>query len=369
VVPRLSVDPREPHTTLIVIRNGLCAFCKGFADSLRGAIELFFLDYRRAEAREQKLQQREIDRELLLSRHSPTRETVASIAKKRALERRERDRLRAQADSEGASKPKKKEPNILERTVKCCLLNGAVFAMSILFFENIFLPFIQSALMLCLTGSRQRAEILWGYTEPVLTVAFSTLWVLPFYLLSKIVNAIWFQDIADLAFRSSQGRPLVSLSISVMIADTVFSVVVEVIFLVQGKVFSLLPIKILGAMSNIMHQCLLHSLYSFEYKWFSQGLELHKRLDYIESNWPYFLGFGLPLAVITSMPESQVIAGCVFSVLFPLFIVSGNQAAIIPSPGVPALNIFSPTIMISNAVFSRTISAPRAGQQAQRYRN
>ena len=125
-------------------------------------------------------------------------------------------------------------------------------------------------------------------------------------------------------FRSSQGRPLVNLSLSVMIADTVFSVVVEIIFLVQGKVFALLPIQILGAAVNFVHQCLLHSLYSFEYKWFSQGIELHKRLHLLEINWPYFLGFGLPLAVITSMPDSPVIAGCVFSALFPLFIVSGN---------------------------------------------
>ena len=87
-----------------------------------------------------------------------------------------------------------------------------------------------------------------------------------------------------------------------------------------------------------------------------QGLELHRRLDYVETNWPYFLGFGLPLAVVTSLPKSQVIAGCVFPVIFPLFIVSGNQAVIEPSPGIPPLNIFSPTIIISNAVFSRTIS-------------
>ena len=126
------------------------------------------------------------------------------------------------------------------------------------------------------------------------------------FLLSKIVNAIWFQDIADLAFQSSQGHPLVNMSISVMILDTAFSIVVEIIFLVQGKVFSMVPIKIIGAALNLLHNCLLHCLYSLEYKWFSQGLELHKRLDYVETNWPYFLGFGLPLAVITSMPESQV---------------------------------------------------------------
>jgi len=340
--------PIQNYSPLEVVGNGLWSFTKGFADSLRGAIELFFLDYKRAQQRQDKLQQREIDRELMLNRDSPVRE-VENIAKRRAMERRERERLRETS----GSKPRKSEPNILERTVKCCLLNGVVFAMSIILFESLVLPLLQTLLTL-FGGSR--AEAMWSYTEPILSVAFSTLWVLPFFLLSKIVNAIWFQDIADLAFRSSQGRPLVSLSISVMIADTVFTIVVEIIFLVQGKVFSMVPIKILGSALNLLHQCLLHSLYSFEYKWFSQGLSLHKRLDYVETNWPYFLGFGLPLAVITSMPESQIIAGCVFSVVFPLFIVSGNQAMIVSSPGVPALNIFSPTITISNAVFSRTIN-------------
>merc|ERR1711990_633488 len=347
----LSIPTPGEFSTFQILRNGVYSFSKGFADSLRGAIELFFLDYKRAQQREQKLQQRDIDRELLLNRNSPVRE-IQNIAKRRALERREKERLRDAA----SGGQKKSEPNIIERTVKCCLLNGGVFAVSIVLFDNIFLPLVRTILFIVLAGSQQRADAVWAYTQPILSVAFSTLWVLPFFLLSKIVNAIWFQDIADLAFRSSQGRPLVNLSISVMIADTVFSIVVEIIFLVQGKVFSLVPIKILGVALNLVHQCLLHSLYSFEYKWFSQGIELHRRLDYIETNWPYFLGFGLPLAVITSLPESQVIAGCVFSVIFPLFIVSGNQAVIETSPGIPPINVFSPTIVISNAVFSRTIT-------------
>jgi len=36
--------------------------------------------------------------------------------------------------------------------------------------------------------------------------------------------------------------------------------------------------------------------------------------------------------------------------------LSGNQAVIETSPGTPPLNVFSPTIVISNAVFSRTIT-------------
>ncbi|XP_023337259.1 etoposide-induced protein 2.4 homolog [Eurytemora carolleeae] len=343
----MSVVSNYPKSfsTFEILRNGMWAFTKGFADSLRGAVDLFLLDYRRVQEKEQKLQQREIDRELLLNRDSPARDIV-NIAKKRAMERRERDKQRE------LIKPKKKEPKILERTVKCCLLNGAVFWSSILIFENIILPAVEMLVYVLTAGS---GDSLWLYTQPILSLLFSTLWVLPFFLLSKIVNAIWFQDIADLAFRSTQGRPLVNLSISVMIADTVISIVVESLFLIQGKVISMLPIEILGSAFNLLHLCLLHSLYSFEYKWFSQGLELHKRLDFVETNWPYFLGFGLPLAVITSLPTSQVAAGCVFSIIFPLFIVAGNQASIVPSPGVPRLNIFAPTILLSNSVFAHTL--------------
>ena len=211
----MSVALPVQHSTFEILRNGLWSFSKGFADSLRGAIELFFLDYRRAQQREQKLQQRDIDRELLLNRNSPVRE-IQNIAKRRALERREKERLR---DLSGNGN-KKTEPNIIERTIKCCVLNVGVFAISIILFSHVFLPFVKTLLFIVLAGSKERysiakslshhlytcwmyfrAEAVWKNTEPVLSVAFNTLWVLPFFLLSKIVNAIWFQDIADLAFR------------------------------------------------------------------------------------------------------------------------------------------------------------------------
>jgi hypothetical protein len=48
------------------------------------------------------------------------------------------------------------EPLILERTVKCCLLNGAVFWTSILIFENLVLPALQMVVFLCMAGMRQR---------------------------------------------------------------------------------------------------------------------------------------------------------------------------------------------------------------------
>ncbi|VVC91580.1 unnamed protein product [Leptidea sinapis] len=95
-------------------------------------------------------------------------------------------------------------------------------------------------------------------------------------------------------------------SVSKIIADSLFSLLVQALFLVQ----------------------------------------LHKRLTFIETNWPYFLGFGLPLAVLTQIPQSYIISGCVFSIFFPVFILSGNEAT--PVTGSYILNTYLWVLVMSS---------------------
>jgi len=320
---------------IITVRRMVYAFCNGLIDSLKFS-DIFILDSK--SNREQSIQNyrnaKVIDN------------NIDNFAKRRALQRRKNESNQHREDSS--------EPKILERTLKCCVLNGCVFWFSIILFENVLLPFIKGLIYMCLGMSS--GDWLWTSVFPVLSVTFATLWVLPFYLLSKFVNAIWFADIADTAFRQSgpDSRPRTMNTISIAIADTLFTVFVETIFLVQAKV-CLTFVPVLGSFINFFHMCLLHALYCFEYKWFNQGLELHKRLSFIEINWPYFLGFGLPLAVITSWPSSLVVSGCVFSIFFPLFIVSGNQAQVVTCDKQIEFRIFHPTVVISNAILTKTL--------------
>lgn len=119
-------------------------------------------------------------------------------------------------------------------------------------------------------------------------------------------DALLLQDIADSAYKFRKGQPQLFVSFSVVIADTLFSLLVQTLFLIQSMLVNLLPFNYFGIICNV-HLCLLYSLYSFEYKWCNMGWELHKRLTYIENHWPYFLGFGTILTILTQLTSSITI--------------------------------------------------------------
>ncbi|XP_045768335.1 etoposide-induced protein 2.4 homolog [Maniola jurtina] len=298
------------------VKNFSVSLIKGFIDSLRGVTVLLYLD-------------KEIN-ERALSRSSPIDFDNSKHKQKQ---------------------PKvKQESKVLTRVLQSCVLNGFIFLLSILIFEYALLPAVKYLVILIFGHNPGVAHSVWGWMQPFLSMTFRMIWVLPLFLLSKLVNSLWFQDIADSAYRHRRGRPQFMSSVSKIIADSLFSLLVQALFLVQSMLVSMLPITYIGELLCLVHMCLLYSLYSFEYKWFNMGWELHKRLTFIETNWPYFLGFGLPLAVLTQIPQSYIISGCVFSIFFPVFILSGNEATPVAGSEYP-LRLFSPVVAISNGMF------------------
>ncbi|XP_064650832.1 etoposide-induced protein 2.4 homolog [Lineus longissimus] len=301
---------------------------KGLQDAILGSLRVYKLDHEGREEVEEVQQ---------------TSEPRSTLAKRRA------EKMKGM---ETKTSTKKEEPKVLQRIVLCCAWNGGVFWASMLIFNSLLMPLIHYMTELLFNSSSSQ-NLVWARLGPMLSWTFSTLWVLPLFILSKIVNSLWFRDIAEAAYRKSRGRPQLP-SLSKMIADVLFSIVLQIFFLIQGMLARYLPIHGVGELVSLIHMCLLYSLYAFEYKWFNMGWEVHKRVSYIETNWPYFVGFGLPLAVLTALPSSLIISGCVFSILFPLFIISGNEAAPIQQSYCEfPLRLFSFVISISNAIFHR----------------
>nr|CAG4643967.1 EOG090X06IP [Lepidurus arcticus] len=305
------------------------ALCCGFLDSLRGCVLIFTLD---KQIRQQKVARTQTETFTSLSKH----------------------RRPSHVKAKELSKPE--EPQILQRTLQCCALNGGVFWFSLLAFYGVVLPTIQAIVTFSLgKGQEGVSSLVWSWMSPVLSATFSALWVLPLFLLSKVVNSLWFQDIADSAYKYSRGRPQLLPSISKLIADVLFSIVIQALFLLQGMLCGFIPLAVVRDLLSLMHMCLLYALYAFEYRWFNAGWDLPKRLTYIENQWPYFAGFGLPLAILTSLPNSYWVSGCVFSILFPLFIISGNEAEPVLVSSVIPMRLFSPVVSVANFLFHRTI--------------
>lgn len=310
-------------------KHYLVDFCRGMRDAVLGAAFIFKVDAEiaRLEAERNRKREEEMQRQ---RRPIPTKKSQHSDQK------------------------------VMYKIFQCCALNGGVFWLSLVAFNTVILPLLHYTTKL-IVGEETSHGVIWSWVSWLISYIFGAFWVLPVFLLSRLVSALWYQDIADAAYRKSRGRPQLP-NLSKLIADLLFSILIQVIFLLQSMLVSKIPISGVGQMISLLHICLLYSLYAFEYKWFNMGWEVHQRVRYLETNWPYFAGFGLPLAVLTHLPSSFLTSGTAFAVLFPLFIISGNEASPPKQPCEHPLHIFSYSISVANLVFHTAVSRPNSAK-------
>ncbi|RWS11374.1 etoposide-induced protein 2.4-like protein [Dinothrombium tinctorium] len=172
-------------------------------------------------------------------------------------------------DHQRGVKRRKPPNNAFRRIFECGCLNGGLFLASIVAFQNVFLPSVYTFMEFLFGSSPGLLKSVWYWLQPLLSYTFGALWILPLFLLTRIVNALWFQDIADSAYK---GRPQSLRSISKLVADTLFSLVIQALFILQSLLVASLPLSFLGQCFSLFHLSLLYSLYSFEYKWFNMGM-------------------------------------------------------------------------------------------------
>ena len=106
-----------------------------------------------------------------------------------------------------------------------------IFLLSILFFDYVLVPVLKQLITYFMGQSS-----VWNFIQTTLSWIFSFIWIVPLFVLSKIINTFWFQDIADAAYEFRKGRPTLIPSISKLLADVVFSLIVQSLFLFQVSI-------------------------------------------------------------------------------------------------------------------------------------
>nr|CDJ82308.1 Etoposide-induced 2.4 domain containing protein [Haemonchus contortus] len=163
----------------------------------------------------------------------------------------------------------------------------------------------------------------------------SHLIVLPIFLFTRIVLALWFSDIAGACLRTLNLDPPPSVEFSTALSDVLVSLLLGCVFLAQGLLVSYLPLpSFLCSIISFIHLSLLNSMYSFEYFWSSRSVLLHKRIERLESN-------------------NFLLNGSVFGTFFPLLIISSYKASWERPKDLrrhtPVISIFTPSRLVTDS--------------------
>ncbi|CAG8614111.1 10982_t:CDS:2 [Funneliformis mosseae] len=168
-------------------------------------------------------------------------------------------------------------------------------------------------------------------TDTIVALTYQLFWVYPIFLLSFVLNAMWYQEIADHAYQIHHGNPVNSQwtynRALGLIAAEIYRAVLFMNYLFFATTIYILPI--VGPIISFIFFCWIYAYYSFEYKWINRGWKLEQRIQYFEEKWAYFAGFGFTFTVLTFFIDQFLSAG-VFALFFPLYIIMANNARPMP---------------------------------------
>ncbi|XP_074296511.1 protein EI24 homolog isoform X3 [Silene latifolia] len=228
------------------------------------------------------------------------------------------------------------------RTAQCFLFNGFIFLGSASIMKSFLIPMLQSILpddcphmivqqvwqcgAICQLYSTERS-----FLENLIYLC----WFFPVYVFSFVLSTIWYNEIARHGFvamgkykasapkdtggkdapTSASDKPGGFGGVMIGIGEQSYSLLLLSFFLLEACAAGFIPY--IGQAIKFLLLCWMYGYYSFEYKWNLSEVTLDRRLDFFETNWAFFAGFGTPCAlVIFSFPTLE--SSAVMATLFPL---------------------------------------------------
>ncbi|KAH7543626.1 hypothetical protein FEM48_Zijuj02G0203800 [Ziziphus jujuba var. spinosa] len=274
---------------------------------------------------------------------------------------------------------------LLRRTGQCFLLNGFLFLGSIFILNAVIIPALEWILpddcskfnsqLFCSFASLLK---FYSFLRLRLIQLFYVTWFYPLYVFSFILSNIWYNDIANYGFAAmgtsgpAKGDPLgknESLTVKdrdrmeglggvmIGIGEQVYSVLLLTFFFLELQLFGLcdrirtlhgqdtkffasildvclLLFRVCGASGSVFNSASLTDIWTISnctieplrYKWNLSEVGLDRRLDFFESNWAFFAGFGSP-CVLPVLFSSPLVSYGIMAILFPLFVLAATDSA------------------------------------------
>ncbi|XP_065872183.1 protein EI24 homolog isoform X2 [Euphorbia lathyris] len=244
---------------------------------------------------------------------------------------------------------------LLIRTAQCFLLNGFIFLGSIFVLHSVVVPTLQWILPGQVSNISSQEISSYGnilklhsFLRSGLIQLFYVFWFYPMYVFSIVLSAMWYNEIAKFGYdamgrnehnivepTSQNATPTTSSDttlptekhaglggIMIGIGEQVYSILLLSFFFLEVYATGVIPY--IGKAINFILLSWMYAYYCFEYKWNLSEVSLDRRLDFFESNWAFFAGFGSPCVLAIFFFSSLVSYG-VMAILFPLFVLTATS--------------------------------------------
>ncbi|TYG74813.1 hypothetical protein ES288_D04G213000v1 [Gossypium darwinii] len=246
----------------------------------------------------------------------------------------------------------RRSKKLMIRTGQCFLLNGFIFLGSLFVLNSVVIATLQWILPdhYSQTSCEAMSEFhgvfkFYSFLRGFLIQLFYVFWFYPLYVFSFILSNLWYNDIATHGFAAMgrsgpstveslkqndtltsdskvhAARPAGLGGIMIGIGEQVYSLLLLTFFFFEVYATGFIPY--IGKALNFVLLSWMYAYYCFEYKWNFTEWGLEKRLDFFETNWAFFAGFGSPcvLAIFFFPP---LVGYGFMAVLFPLFVLTAT---------------------------------------------